>query len=1384
MVVPLEVIIVEDLPSDVELIIRELVRAGFEFHYRHVETGEELSCAMDELPPDLVLTDFMLPRFTGMDTIRIVKEFNPHIPIIVITGSINEEVAVDCIHAGADDYVIKEHLSRLAPAIRHAQERHRLQLEKRRADSQLLYSRDMLGLALMSTNAGMWEVDLTTGNAAYSPSWARLLGYKLLEIIGDPQFWKKVIHPDDMPTILQDFQTHINEKTSFYENRHRAQKKSGEWIWVLSRGKMVTWDINGNPTKMVGTITDISGLVRIEEELLERSNRLDLLNQAAQKLNQTLDLAKIYETIKECISLAMNCTGLIVSEFDAESEIIRCSAACQDGNWLDVSGFPPIPLEPEGKGTQSIVIRSKQPLIIDDYPSQLRTANTSNYIDKEGHLLETVPDNAVVTRSALIVPMLVEGEVTGVIQVFGYRYNSYTDEDLKLVQALAQHASLALRNVQLYQKALTEIANRKQAEETLAFQFSTLQSILESTSDSLYSINCDYLYTSFNHVHCNRVKEFFGVEPKVGESVFKALGEGEYRQTIQAYLHRAIGGEQFTIVQTAGISSLKTKYYEVSFNPIFNNQRAVVGASVFSRDITSRMQTEREFEMLYSVSTAIHESSDIKEALEKTVAEFCVASGWVLGEAWVPEGFDFLTHLPCYHHPSLPQLETFNELSREMQIFPGVGLPGTTWARKAPVWVQDIITENASTFLRQKIAEECGLHTGFGIPVMVGAEVVAVLCFFMNDVRQADHHLLDLVNNITQQLSEFYQKKLAEEALRESERQYRMLFQKNPSPMWIYEFDSLRFIAINDAAIQKYGYSFEEIMTMTARDIFATEDVPRLEKVVAENDRGLVTLIDWRHKLKDGTLIYVDIIANNIEFLGRRARIAIAFDVTERKHTEAERLRLFTAVEQISETVVIADAAGTIQYVNPYFEKATGYTRDEVIGNNPRFLKSGQHDQTYYQTLWSTLSSGNVWHGLLVNKRKDGTYFSEDATITPVLDVAGNITNYIAVKRDLTRERQLEEQLHQSQKLEAIGRLAGGVAHDFNNLLTVVNSNAELMVAEMPQDNPLYEGLRTIQEMVDRGSALTRQLLTFSRRQIQEMKLVSLNEICLGVTKLLRRLIREDIELRFELTDEPTTIKADSGQIEQVLMNLVVNARDAMPSGGTLTIATRQRNANVTRDNQPGRFVVLTVSDTGIGMTKEVLERVLEPFFTTKPVGKGTGLGLSTVHGIVTQSGGTVTIASEVNKGTVVTVELPFSTEIFELAVEPGKPKNLLGNETILLVDDEPMILEMVKRILELKGYVVHTAENGQKALDRYAQLKGRIDLLITDVVMPHMGGAKLVDEIHIIQPDLKVLFISGYTTEDSVHQIQDLGIPLLYKPFGSRDLIEAVRNVLDTNPS
>ena len=656
------------------------------------------------------------------------------------------------------------------------------------------------------------------------------------------------------------------------------------------------------------------------------------------------------------------------------------------------------------------------------------------------------------------------------------------------------------------------------------------------------------------------------------------------------------------------------------------------------------------------------------------------------------------------------------------------------------------------------------------------------------EVRVHDRttQLLDANTRLQAELSE---RRRTQEELRDANQTFLALVES--SPLGIVLLDQNGTVKLwNQAAESIFGWSQREVLGGPLPFVPESEDYSSLIQRISKGEQ--LTAMELSSAKKQGPPVHISVFGGTIRDESGEVRgiVAVIEDVTSRKQREKEHSRLSLAVEQATGPIVITDPQGAIVYVNRAFEQVTGYTREEALGKSPSILKSGKHDEAFYRSLWSKLARGETWTGVFVNRRKDGSLYEEESAIFPVHDAGGRVMNYVAIKRDATHERLLEAQLRQAQKIEAVGQLAGGIAHDFNNLLTIVSGYCQLLEGRIDAESPLRGYVDEIRKAGDRAVSLTRQLLAFSRRQVLQPQPLDLNSVVSNMERMLQRLIGEDVELKTVLRPGLNRVKADPGQLEQVILNLAINARDARPEGGALTLETAngELDASYTERSAeivPGPYVMLAVSDTGQGMDAATQARIFEPFFTTKETGKGTGLGLATVYGIVKQSGGYIYVYSEPGKGATFKVFLPVMppTEPETAEARRASMRASEGAETILLVEDEIGVRSLAANILRKHGYKVLEAGEPEEATTIAAQYEGPIHLLVTDVVMPRMSGRRLAEHLAFSRSAMKVLYMSGYTDDAVVqHGVLQEGINFLQKPFTTDSLARKVREVLDAD--
>lgn len=706
----------------------------------------------------------------------------------------------------------------------------------------------------------------------------------------------------------------------------------------------------------------------------------------------------------------------------------------------------------------------------------------------------------------------------------------------------------------------------------------------------------------------------------------------------------------------------------------------------------------------------------------------------------------------------------------------------------------EIIVENdwlskASASLKD-FSEKSGIKSVCVIPIKKNGAVYRSMTVYSEEKGYFTQERIALLKELSGDMEYAISKLDSEAALEKSEAKYRSIFENMSAASCIdemvYDEDGKAvdyiILDINPAFEKIIGVNRQETAGQLASKVYGTGRAPFLDIYSRVSETGEPVQFEAYFAPAKKHL------AINAGSPGKGKFTTVFNDITEKKKYEEELEKTRAAIEQSGDTIVITDIKGDIEYVNPAFEKITGYSRSEALGKNPRILKSGIHDIEFYEKLWETISSGMIWSGVITNRRKDGSLYHEEAVISPVYGKNGQIINFVAVKRDITEKLNMQKALVQSQKMEAVGMLAGGVAHDFNNILTAIMSYAEILSSSGDIPSQYREDVNEILSSAQKGVSLTKQLLAFSRKQISSPSVCDVRKVVSNMEKMLCRLIGENIKLEIKVQEGNYSVFIDASQLEQILMNLVVNARDAVNETGKIEIEIAElknsedlKKRDINLHNQ--RLVKISVKDNGAGLSEEAKKHLFEPFFTTKEKGKGTGLGLSTVWNLVKQNKGEIDVESRPGQGTVFSIYFTAAgEEKFADVSREDKTAPLSGMESILLVEDEDSLLRLGKRILSGLGYKVFTASNGQEALEKMKEI-GRVDILITDLIMPGMSGKALSDKLLSKGKAGKTLFMSGYTDEIiGKHGVLEKGVAFIYKPFSVNAFLSKVRETLDSN--
>ena len=914
--------------------------------------------------------------------------------------------------------------------------------------------------------------------------------------------------------------------------------------------------------------------------------------------------------------------------------------------------------------------------------------------------------------------------------------------------------------------------------------------LIEKLKEGIAFVDSNEIFTISNPAS----DEIFGVENSglIGRSIKEFTSDKNFK-----FVKKQTELRKMKISNTYELEIIrpdnKKRYIKVSVNPIFNKNNKYIGASSCFLDITKEKQNERVQKhinkvllTIKNISMFISRESNIDRLLQKICDSITYVSGYK--KVWIV---------------LLDENKNVFTVNRA-----GKGIKFDLISHKYSKCIKKIFKKEGIHYLTDLISSKDKFATDVRNAKLLITKIKHNRLFYGLSIIQISDNLM--VNKIEENLiRELFDNIAFELYNKELEKSLKKEFGKirgylDIADVILITLDNDGFIkTVNNKACEVFELEQNEIIGANLFEYFFFENGYKdktfldkdFSKKTAPNESvehyiiatsGKKKLISWHNS---------PIKNNNNKIIGT---LCIGVDITQQQKIKDQLSLLATVTEQASEMIIVTDLNGNIEFVNKIFENISGYNNYEVIGKNPKILKSGKQDANFYKDLWNTISNGNTWRGVIVNRKKNGDLYTEESAIFPIKTNTGKITNYVAVKHDISKEKELEDQLFQSQKLEAIGQLTSGMAHDFNNLLTVISGYAEIERSLCGKDSHSYKNLSTILQASNKASGLIKKLLAFIRKDIARPKVLQINDIINNMKDILRRLISEDIELIYLLDDNMPFIKADPAQIEQILINLTVNAMDAIlanknSNNKTITFRTSKRFVNKSLSKKDitkskGSYILLSISDTGVGIPNTIIKKVFDPFFTTKEKGKGTGLGLSTIYRIVKQNKGSITINSSINKDTTFDIYWPvFNEKLVDNSIakrdKDMKIEVVNGIGTILMIEDNDIVREIGNKILTTAGYDVISFSSGEEALEWFSDnLNNEIDLLFTDIVMEGMDGRKLVDNIRVLKPDIKVLYTSGYTDNYLTDEdISDNNISFTPKPYSLLDLTIKIKNILES---
>jgi len=1376
-----KILIVEDDIGIIELLKDELEENGFEVDGAH--TAEEALDYLQKTTPYLMVLDYGLQDMNGKEFLSEIKKRNILLPpFLVATGQGDEYVAVQMMKFGARDYIIKDsNFLLLIPSIikkvcREIENEQKLKI----IDEELRNSEERYRNLFDNTPVAIWEKDFSAtkkyldnlialGNSdlkryfAENPSEvSRCLAMdKIVSVnqtavelygAGDKT---ELIEKAEQTLVGESFNTleealiSLAEGKPEFERECVQRKLNGEHFYAVIKS-FVPLKESVSFGQVIVSVVDISERKKAEQKLRKSEEQF-------RTLFENSPIAIWDEDFSECkkyLDLLKQNGVRDFREYFAinPDEIYRCLSLAK---------------------------------VISVNQTAVKLYNALSKEDLINNLSFTLTEESIPAFSEALVS-LAEGRKSFEIES---KHRKLTGElfDIILRSFVPAQSSETYSQILV---SIVDITERKRAEKALKESEEHYTSFINAHNDLMFIKDSKFRYIVVNRAVCKFYKK--SKEELLGKDDFDIMDittAANCRNSDEAALK---SGSLMTTEEIIG-----SKIYEAYKFPL-SLQNNEIGIGGIIRDISERKHNEEALKTRIRISNYSY-SHSLDDLLRYTLDET---------ERITRSSIGFYHFVDDDQAKVKLQIWSTNTIKNKCSI---EGMNLHYGISEAGIWVdcfhkRKAVIHNDYT----SITHRKGMPNGhpevirvLTVPVIRDNKVKAILGIGNKPDEYTDSDV-EIVSRLADLAWDIVERKRAEEALRDNEERYRLITENTADTITVYDLN-LNCVYVSPSITKLFGYTMDEFPTIGLEKLLSPESfqymrfVYQFEMELEKSGNGnpnrkrIIELEEYR---KNGSKIWVELSLSFIRDQAGRALniLSVSRDVTERKVSEQTLLQLSQAVEQSPSVVIITDTKGNIEYVNNKFTEVTGYLLYDVIGKNPRILKSGETPSEEYKALWDTILDGKEWHGEFHNKKKDGSLYWESATISPIKDVNGKIISFLALKEDITTQKQTEieqknlrEQLLQAQKMESVGRLAGGVAHDFNNMLGVIYGHADLAMEDMKETDPLFRHMELIKSAAEKSANLTHQLLAFARKQPVAPKVVDLNDSISDMLKMLRRLIGEQIILAWLPGGDLWKISIDPSQIDQILANLCVNARDAISGNGQITIETAnqkfdEKQCKIHTGYLPGEFVQITISDSGSGMDEETIKLIFEPFFTTKEIGKGTGLGLATVYGIVQQNNGFIDVQSSPGKGTSFRIFLPKLNYDADEVKTSVKTKMLRGNnEVVLIVEDQEEILEMTINLLENIGYKVLSSSSPNQAIEITSDYTGTIDLLITDVIMPEMNGKELSEKIQRRFPKIRTLFMSGYTDDIlAPHGIMVDGMHFIHKPFLMKDFANKIREIID----